>query len=70
MRQIRLILAVVLAVLVAVVALQNTGAVETRLLFATVTMPRAVLIFTAASAGFGLGVLTTLFWMRAADKST
>lgn len=68
MRQMRLILAVVLALLVAVVALQNTGAVETKLLFATVTMPRAVLIFTAASVGFGLGVLATLFWMRTTEK--
>ncbi len=64
MRNLRLVIAVVLALLIAVVALQNTEAVETRLLFATVSMPRAVLLFTTAAIGFGLGVLATFFWMR------
>jgi uncharacterized integral membrane protein len=64
MKQARLIVAVVFAVLIAVVALQNTEAVETRLLFATVTMPRALLLFSTAAIGFGLGVLASLYWMR------
>ncbi len=60
----RLILAVILAVLIVIIALQNTESVETRLLFATVTMPRAILLFTTAAIGFGMGVLTTLFALR------
>lgn len=69
MRQIRLILAVVFAVLIVVVALQNTESVDTRLLFATVTMPRAVLLFTAMALGFGSGVLASLYWLRSSSPS-
>ena len=64
MKELRLIVAAVLALLIAVLALQNLEVVETRMLFATVSMPRAVLIFTTAAIGFGLGVLATLIWMR------
>ena len=58
----------VLAVLVVIVVLQNTEAVETQLLFATVTMPRAVLLLTTALIGFALGILTSLVWMRKQEK--
>jgi Lipopolysaccharide assembly protein A domain len=34
--------------------------VATHLLFATVAMPHAVLIFISAAAGFALGVLLTM----------
>lgn len=64
MAKTRLIVAVVLALLAVVVVLQNTEAVETRLLFATVTMPRAVLLLTTVLIGFALGLLTALVWMR------
>ncbi len=53
--------AVVLAVvglLVLIVIVQNTAAVETKLLFISVTMPRAVLLFGTLLIGFALGVLT------------
>lgn len=68
MRNIRLALAIVLAVVIVVIALQNTEPVDTKLLFATVSMPRAVLIFTTAAIGFGLGVLTTLVWTRSGRR--
>lgn len=64
MKKLRLIVTLVLAVLVVIVVLQNTEAVETHLLFATVTMPRAVLLFTTVLVGFALGILTSLVWMR------
>ena len=48
--------AVVLIVLV--VVLQNTQAVETKLLFLTVTMPNAALLFGTLIIGFAIGVLT------------
>ena len=44
--------------LVLIVILQNTEAVETELLFISVSMPRAVLLFGALLIGFALGVLT------------
>ena len=68
MRKARWIATVVLAVLVVIMVLQNTEAVETRLLFATVTMPRAVLLLTTALIGFAMGILTALLMMRQRDK--
>lgn len=56
-----------LAVLLALVLiLQNMASVETRLLFATVTMPRALLLAVV----FGLGVLTGIVgrWGRGRAK--
>ncbi len=64
MKRLRLILALVLAVLVAIVVLQNTESVETNILFAKIIMPRAVLLFTTVLVGFALGVLTSLIWLR------
>ena len=58
LRQIKFIVIAVLAVLVLIVALQNTANVETKLLFATVTMPRAILLFVMLAIGFVIGWLT------------
>jgi uncharacterized integral membrane protein len=48
----------VIALVVVVVVLQNTQAVETKLLFTTVTMPNAALLFGTLIVGFAIGVLT------------
>jgi uncharacterized integral membrane protein len=60
MGDLKLITASILAILVAVLVVQNTELVETHLLFATVAMPHAVLIFISCAAGFALGVLLTM----------
>ncbi len=60
MAKTKLIAALALAVLGIIIVIQNTESVETRLLFATVTMPRAVLLFIATAVGFALGVLASL----------
>jgi uncharacterized integral membrane protein len=60
MRDLKLITASILAILVAVLVIQNTEPVETHLLFGTVAMPHAVLIFISSAAGFALGVLLTM----------
>ena len=65
---VRLIVALMLSILVIIVVLQNTEAVETRLLFVTLAMPRAVLLFTTTLIGFALGILTSLVWMRKKNK--
>ncbi|MEM9373088.1 MAG: LapA family protein [Planctomycetota bacterium] len=44
-------------IVVAIVVIQNTEQVETRILFMTITMPRAVLLFVTAALGFGAGLL-------------
>lgn len=46
------------ALLVLVVVLQNTDAVETKVLFFTIAMPRAALLFGALVMGFIIGVFT------------
>jgi lipopolysaccharide assembly protein A len=48
----------VVALLVVIVVLQNTQSVETKLLFFTVTMPNAALLFGTLVIGFAIGVLT------------
>lgn len=48
----------VLALLVLVVVLQNTESVETKVLFFTIGMPRAALLFGALVMGFIIGVFT------------
>ena len=55
-----LITASILAILVAIIVVQNREPVATHLLFATVVIPHAILLFITAAAGFALGVLLTL----------
>lgn len=69
MRNLKFIAAAVLAILVAILVVQNTEPVETHLLIATVAMPHAVLIFISAAAGFVLGVLLTMS-LRSKRKNT
>ena len=56
--RIKLFAAVVFAALLVVVILQNTEPVATRILFMTVTMPRAALLGFSALVGFTLGLVT------------
>jgi len=53
----KLVALAVVAIVAIIVVVQNTQAVETRLLFVTVTMPRAVLLFVTLVIGFVIGVL-------------
>jgi len=56
----KLIIALVIAILTVIVVLQNTEAVQTRLLFITVTMPRVLMLFLVLVIGFILGIITAL----------
>ena len=58
MNKLKLVAIAVLSLMVLIVVLQNTQAVETNLLFLTVTMPRAALLFGTLIIGFAIGVLT------------
>ena len=53
----KIITALVVSVLVVIVLLQNTQAVETRLLFVTVTMPRALLLLLTLVVGIVVGLV-------------
>jgi uncharacterized integral membrane protein len=58
MNKLKVVGIAIVALLVVVVVLQNTQAVETKLLFFMVTMPNAALLFGTLVIGFAIGVLT------------
>ncbi len=60
MQKIKLVVAVVAAVITLIIVLQNTEPVVTRVLFATIEMPRAVLLFGTSAVGFLMGVLVSM----------
>lgn len=57
--KIKIAAVVILLIVVAIIAFQNRESVDTRLLFVTVTMPRAALLFVTLVIGFACGVLAT-----------
>ena len=61
MKQLKLISIVILVILILVIILQNTKSVETKFLFITITMPRAILLLGTALIGFALGVIFSFF---------
>jgi len=52
------------ALFMGIVLLQNTESVQTKILFFSFTMPRAVLLFLTALIGFIIGVLASLLFSR------
>jgi uncharacterized integral membrane protein len=48
----------IIALVAMIVVFQNTQAVETKLLFVTLTLPNAALLFGTLISGFAIGVLT------------
>jgi putative membrane protein len=60
MRNVRLIVILVVAVLILIVILQNMEPVSTRILFVTVTMPRAALLFMTLVVGFIIGLIVAI----------
>ncbi len=62
------IIAAVLLVLGIIVVIQNTETVETRLLFATVTMPRALLLGLTLVMGIVIGLLLGLRLRKPSNK--
>ena len=64
MKKFKLIAAAVAVILVIIVILQNTQAVETKILFLTVSMPRALLLFVSVGVGFAGGLVAALSVLR------
>ncbi len=58
MNNLKIVAIAVIALLAVIVVLQNTQAVETKLLFVTLTLPNAALLFGTLIMGFAIGVLT------------
>ena len=63
-----MIVITVACLLVLVIILQNTRAVETRLLFMTISMPMALLLIITFVAGFASGTLFVGNMMKKTDK--
>ena len=57
-----------LVLIVVVVVLQNTQTVETKLLFFTVRMPNAALLFGTLIIGFAIGVITAGYIVSNAQR--
>jgi uncharacterized integral membrane protein len=68
MKKVKIVAIVVISVLALVVSLQNTAAVETKLLFMSVTMPRVVLLVAVFLIGFVTGILTMGYLSREPRK--
>ena len=64
MKRFKLISIAILTILGIIIILQNTEHVETRLLFLSITMPRAILLMGTTLIGFALGILVSLFFQR------
>jgi len=59
MQRLKLVLIIVAALLILIVVLQNMERMPTEILFITVTMPRAVLLFITLVIGYVLGLVTS-----------
>lgn len=69
MKKAKIIVIIIILLLVVVVFLQNTKAVETRLLFMTITMPRVLLLMLTFILGFIGGLITASYTLRKPGKS-
>lgn len=58
----KVITAIVLGVAAAIIAFQNLEPVDTTILFATVTMPRILMLLIMLGIGFVLGIVLSLIW--------
>ena len=70
MNKVKLATIAVVSLVVLIVVLQNTQAVETNLLFLTVTMPNAALLFGTLIIGFAMGVLAAGHIVSLAKRTT
>ena len=64
MNRFKMISIAVLTIVGVIIILQNTEQVETKLLFLSITMPRAILLMGTTLIGFALGILVSFFFQR------
>ena len=68
MKKAKIIIILIISLLALVVFLQNTETVETRLLFATIAMPRVLLLILTFITGFIVGLITASYVLRRPHK--
>ena len=64
MKRAKIIVAAILAILLIIIVVQNRQPVATKLLFATITMPRAMLLLVSTLIGFALGLIAASYIAR------
>jgi uncharacterized integral membrane protein len=69
MRRFKIALVIIILLIALVVSLQNTEAVETKFLLATITLPRVILLLLTFTLGFVGGLITASFILRKPVKS-
>lgn len=62
MKKAKLIIILILAILTAIIILQNLDPVDTKVLFITISMPRALFIALTWLVGLICGILIPLQW--------
>ena len=70
MVKLKISVAVVLILLVLIVVFQNREPVETKFLFASITMPRAALLTVTTFIGIAVGMLLSLGLSKKASRKT
>jgi uncharacterized integral membrane protein len=60
MKNAKVLFLILAVMLITILVIQNTGEVVTKLLFAEVSMPHAVLLLTVFVLGFAAGAVTTM----------
>jgi uncharacterized integral membrane protein len=69
MKKTKVVALIALPILAVIVFLQNTEAVETKLLFMTVTMSRALLLILTFAVGFAAGLIAMSYLLRKPAKA-
>ena len=69
MKNVKIILIIGISILALIIFLQNTEAVDTKLLFVTVTMSRALLLILTFGLGFATGLITMSYMSRKPKKA-
>jgi uncharacterized integral membrane protein len=64
MNRFKMISIAILTIVGVIIILQNTEPVETKLLFLSIVMPRAILLMGTTLIGFALGILVSFFFQR------
>ncbi len=69
MKKFKLIIVVIVSILALIIFLQNTESVQTKLLFMTVAMPRALLLISTFLIGFVAGIITASLLLRKSGRT-
>jgi len=70
MKKAKMIIVLVISLIAVIVFFQNTEIIETKFLFAKITMPRFLLLILTFIMGFIVGLITASSFLRRPHKRT